>query len=535
MSLFTQKNIQPDSGFWGQLAQFVLKTQQQTKRPLVIALLSGILLGLAHAPIYFFAGLYIAIPVLIWLMASATSKKSAFWVGWAFGMGYFTIGLYWIASSMLVDLSYAWMIPFSVLGLPALYSVGIGIISVLVNRLQPYISPVILLPCLWVIFEIIRSSGTLAFPWLQLGYISLISDGLSQGASLVGVFGLSLFFMLSASIIAPAPFSEVNRRKALFSSAFILPLVLLIWGNSRVASHPTTYTNTVVKIIQPNIQQENKWQYHLMQKNLISLIEQSAKPIPSESPLYGHDIDAIIWPETAFTYTGNQYPTIVNSVTKAMPNQAPLITGAPRIKGKDYDTIFNSVQVFKNGEITQTYDKIHLVPFGEFIPYKQYLPKFISTITRSAITAGINPNILTVGDMTFRPLVCYEIAFNETVATTPTGKRPNVFLNVTNDGWFGNTSGPYQHLDIARMRAIEYGIPVIRAANTGISATIDAVGRIIHQLPLNKQGEIITFIPDSITTTLFATHQNRILYLLLVVLIIIGTTLSFKMRRKKGL
>ena len=567
MSIFTPKAIQPDSGFWGQLAHFILranppklgtdvspsdKTQKpQSKNPsknplrhgLVLSLLSGIILGLAHAPVYFFAGLYIATPIILWLVVTAPHKKSAFWRGWFFALGYFTTGLYWIASSMLVDMAFAWMVPFAVLGIPAIYGVGVGIIAVLVHQLQYRIPPAILFACLWVVFEFIRGMGTLTFPWLQVGYISLVSDGLSQGAAYVGVYGLSLLFLVTAGFIAHAPFAETGARKALFSTTFLLPLVLLIWGNSRVASNPTHYTDTVVKIVQPNIAQQDKWNPVKMGHNLRQLLSQSTQPLEATHPLAQQTIDGVIWPETAFTYLAIQHTDLVAQVSNAMPNQAPLITGAPRIPTKNnYDTIYNSVQVFEDGTVQQSYDKMHLVPFGEFIPYKKYLPSFVDAIAKTELTHGEYPHPIRLGDKILRPLVCYEIAFNHTVANIHNEngedkngdheKRPHVLLNLTNDAWFGSTSGPYQHLDIARMRAIEYGIPVLRVANTGISGSIDGMGRLLDHIPLNTQGTLTLFIPDSAPITIFAQHKNNTVKLLMIVLLFLGTIIGCKMRQK---
>ena len=543
MTVFTPNAIQPDSGFWGQLARFVLQSNTRNRdtkflfnlvlSPLFLCLVSGMILGLAHAPVYFFAGVYIATPIILWLIVSAPTKKSAFWRGWFFALGYFATGLYWIASSMLVDMAFAWMVPFAVLGIPAIYGVGVGMIAVLVNRLQNHIPPAILFACLWVVFEFIRGLGTLTFPWLQVGYITLVSDGLSQGAAYVGVYGLSLLFLTTAGFIAHAPFQETGARKALFSATFLLPLVLLIWGNSRVAANPTQYTDTVVKIIQPNIQQQDKWHPAHMEKNLRQLLSQSSQPLDANHPLSGRDLNGVIWPETAFTYLPNNHPDLVASVSNTMPNSVPLITGAPRTPtAGNYDTIYNSVHLFENGVVKRSYDKIHLVPFGEFIPYKKYLPSFVNAISKTELTHGETPNAISLGNRVFRPLVCYEIAFNTTVANTSTGERPNVLLNLTNDAWFGSTSGPYQHLDIARMRAIEYGIPVIRVANTGISGSIDSMGRLLDHIPLNTQGTLTLLIPDSTPITVFAQYKNNIVKLLIIVLMILGAIISCKMRSK---
>ena len=503
-SRFTLDKIHETSGFFGALARFIITantTPNSFKFPhrhsTLIALLVGALLALGHAPTYAFWGLYISIPVIVWQMVSAPTGRGAFYRGWLFGLGYFTVGYYWLVFSMTVDTKHLWLIPFSLLGLPAFYGLGTGLVAWLVYRLQNRLSPVMTFAILWVLYELIRASGTLAFPWLQVGYLAGVSDGLMQGASLVGVYGLSLMFLLTAGLISLAPFSESGKRKALYSTALIIPLILLIWGNGRVASNPTQYTDTVVRLVHPNIIQRDKWDTAKMPQNLEKLVTLSNETLPQNHPLYGKDIETVLWPETAYTYATIETPHVVKKISDAMPNGASLITGTPRIDHPyKYDTLYNSVQVFDGGVVTQSYDKMHLVPFGEFIPYIQYLPDWVVALNGSGgMKKGDGIGFLTLGSVRYRPLVCYEIAFAHTVGHLDNGDRPHVLLNVTNDAWFGNTSGPYQHLDIARMRAIEQGLPVLRVVNRGISAVIDPVGRILQSLPLDATGTITTRIP----------------------------------------
>lgn len=497
---YTLQSITDNAGFFGALARYIMTANtapntltKPQNHSTIIALGAGALLALGHAPTHIFAVLYISIPIILWQILTAKCPRGAFKRGYMFGMGYFTAGLYWIATAMITDPTFAWLIPFALLGIPAIYSVGIGGVAWLTYRLQNHLNPVITFTALWVLFEIIRGSGTLAFPWLQIGMLSGASDGIMQGAWLVGVHGLSALFVGMAGLIAMAPFAENTTRRALYSTALIIPLTLLIWGNGRIAQNPPQYTDTIIRLVQPSIQQQDKWNRQKMGKNLQTLVALSNQPLPKTHPHHGQKIDLVLWAETAYTYAPADTPDTVKWVSQNMPNNAPLITGVPRITApQTYDKIYNSMQVFENGKATQYYDKINLVPFGEFIPYQKYLPKILGTITGIGTTQGQSTKPITIGGKTYHPLICYEIAFKNRM---PKHGQADAIINITNDAWFGNTTGPHQHLAIAKIRAIETGLPVIRVTNTGITTIITPTGKTTKTLPQNQQATITTQLP----------------------------------------
>jgi apolipoprotein N-acyltransferase len=245
------------------------------------------------------------------------------------------------------------------------------------------------------------------------------------------------------------------------------------------------------------------------------------------------DATHLIWPESAFPFFLTREPDALVRIADLLPNGTVLITGAVRAPATSatgpVSRAYNSVYVIDDkGAILSVYDKVHLVPFGEYLPFQSRLEQlglqqltkvqggFIEGTRRRAIDVPRAPRML--------PLVCYEIIFpGEAV---PAGERPGWLVNVTNDGWFGMSPGPYQHLQQARVRAIEQGLPLVRAANTGVSAVVDPLGRIVHSLPLGTEGVIDSSLPQALAPTLYVRAGDGFAGLLL------GLALILVVRRK---
>jgi len=310
-------------------------------------------------------------------------------------------------------------------------------------------------------------------------------------------------------------------------------IVMAVFGMVRLASTPTTFVDGVrLRIMQPNLPQDVKFNYSAKQQVLDRYIKLSDGATGPQSAGIA-DITHLIWPESAFPFFLTREPDALAQIAALLPARTLLITGAVRAPATaapgPIKRAYNSVYVIDgNGRILSVYDKVHLVPFGEYLPYQTRLERlglmqltkvqggFISGNRRRAIDVPGMPRML--------PLVCYEIIFpGEAV---PAGERPGWLLNLTNDGWFGFSPGPYQHLQQARARAIEQGLPLVRAANTGISAVVDPLGRIVRALPLGTEGLVDAGLPQRIAPTAYVRAGDGFAGLLL------GAALILVVRRR---
>ena len=475
------------------------------------AFLAGSLCCLGLPPLGWFPVLWLGFPVLVWLLGGATTKRQAFTTGWCFAFGYFLFGLYWIAASMFVDLKrFGWLIPITVAGLPAGLSILYGLAALAWQKLNRHktggvVSALTLAWC-FAAAEYIRGYLFTGFPWNLFGYVWTEFLPVAQSASLFGSYGLT-FVTLCAAVL-PAALTTPGKRTAYIANGLALGgfLILGLWGAWRLQA-PTTYLpDTYVRLVQPNIAQNLKWDPQERAGNFELLLEMTA--LPSDRPL-----THIIWPETAVTYFLDSDAPHRLRISAVLPEQATLLTGAPRqeISPTGDKLFFNSLLALnRSGMISASYDKFHLVPFGEYVPFRSFGPIAAATAGLGAFTAGPGPRSLhTPGLPPLSPLICYEVIFPHHVVDPH--DRPRLLVNITNDAWYGRTAGPHQHLAISRMRAIEEGMPLIRVANTGISAVIDAYGRTLQSLPLGAAGNIDTMIPEATPQLTINSHYGEIL------------------------
>lgn len=487
------------------------------RRRQLAALAAGMVCALGLPPLNLFAVLWFSLPLLLLLLSGASRPRQAFILGWLFGFGYFVIGLYWIAAALFVDIKqFFWLLPFTLAGLPAVLALYYGLATWWWHRCRLRgIVGVLHLALLFGLAEYARGHLFTGFPWNLFGYVWADILPMAQSASLFGSYGLTLVTLIAACL--PTTLIETPNRRALLAN--ILALVCLaglaIWGSLRLAEQPTNYTmNNHVRLVQPNIAQQMKWDPKERERNFQTLLSLSGTP--SNLPL-----THIIWPETALTGFAAEDASRRAVLAAALPPDVLLLTGTVRRQpdsgGNRWD-FFNSLVVLApNGELVATYDKFHLVPFGEYVPLRGFAPVASLTSGMGAFTAGPGPQSLTVpGLPALSALICYEVIFPGAVVAPE--HRPHLLLNITNDGWYGNTAGPYQHLASARMRAIEEGLPLLRVANTGISAVVDAQGRVLQSLPLGSQGVLDTAVPAAGEALLFARLGNRIFWLMLAAL-----------------
>lgn len=508
-------------------------TTALTSRPRLTCLLAGFLTVFALPPFGFFPLLFITLPVLYRALQGITPKQG-FVRGWCFSFGLLVGSLYWIAASMFVDLAaFWWAVPLAVAGLPlylSLYSGFAGAAYTWLDRrfvLTPA-AGVFTLAVLLSLADLARGTIFTGFPWVMLGQTWEYALPLLQSVSLIGIYGLTLLTLL----LGLTPILLKYRQRATASAIILVTLLLTGWGTYRLATANDAMVDGVqLRLIQPNIPQSMKMDQSAHLRNFqhgLDLAALSAGVPPTH----------IIWPEAAVPFLLDQSEEQRLQIGARTPDNGLTIMGAPwRRFTEDGERLYSNslVAIDSVGALQHQYDKSHLVPFGEYFPLRAVLKNWFGTslnaIAAGAIdfTPGPGPQTLRLpGLPPFSPMICYEIIFSGEV-TDPTD-RAGWLLNVTNDAWFGTTTGPYQHFAIARLRAIEEGLPVIRVANTGISGVIDAYGRILGTTSLNTRTALDMGLPVSLPPTLFSKFHN-ISYLLLLVGCILA---AFLLQRKRS-
>jgi apolipoprotein N-acyltransferase len=508
----------------------------------LIAFTAGALSALAMAPFNAWPVLFLTFPVVVFLIDGAGAGRlrgvpAAGLAGFWFGLGYFVPGLYWIGYAFLVDAStFGWLLPFAVLGLPAYLALftafGFALARLLWTRDA---SRVISLAISLTLSEWLRGHLLTGFPWNAFGYALSEPLALAQTASLVGLWGLT--FLSVAIFASPAVLVDGRsrgRRPWLAPVAALLVLVAMgIFGAVRLSQHPTQMVADVkLRIMQPNLQQDVKFNYaakaDVMQKYL-TLSDRAAGP----SSTGVRDASILIWPESAFPFFLTREADAMAQIAGLLPKGTVLITGSVRAPdvppGTRITRAYNSIYVINHdGSVLSIYDKLHLVPFGEYLPFQDWLEALgleqLTKIQGGFIAGNLRHTMQIPGAPPALPLICYEAIFPADIVMRD--DRPGWIVNLTNDGWFGISTGPYQHLQQARLRAIEQGLPVIRAANTGISAVIDPTGRIVARLGLGIEGVLDSSLPSAIPPTVYARTGD------IPAAIVIGAALIFVGRRR---
>lgn len=480
-------------------------------RPKLGCLLAGFLTVGALPPWHVWPLLFIAFPWLLLQINRAVSKRRAFACGYWFGFGFFAAGLSWVGNALLIDAAvFGWLYPLVLLAAGGFFGLFTAVPALLAYLFRGLYARWLALAGFWVLSEWLRSFILTGFPWNLLGSVLAFDITLLQAAALIGTYGLSGLVLLAAS--APALCLHYRNRTALIISlSIIIGISLLLWGfgSWRLKQYPERAGNLKIRIVQPAIPQQMKWQPDTLEDNFADYISLSRSP-------GFEDIDFVIWGETASPFPLDLDREHLLQAAAAVPPQGFLITGLVRY-GFDPDEGYyrprNSLLVIgRNGEIAAAYDKSHLVPFGEYIPLRRFLPQWIRPITGAIANfmPGQGPQALQAGNYpSFGGLICYEIIFPGQVAAR--NPRPEWLVNLTNDGWYGDSAGPYQHLVTTQLRAVEEGLTIVRAANTGISAVISPVGKIIAELGLNRRGFIDANLPQTLTiSTAYGKNCNII-------------------------
>ena len=440
---------------------------------------------------------------------------SAAVAGWWFGFGYFVSGIYWVGYAFLVEAKvFGWLMPFAVIGLPAYLALYTGFGLAVARLIWPRGAVrVLALALALTIGEWLRGHLLTGFPWNAFGYALMSPSWLAQGSALLGLWGMT--FLAVAVYTSPAVLADDvtdTRRPWLAPGLGAAVLIALAaYGAIRLARTPTEYVADVrLRLMQPNLQQDERFNYGQKQSVMKRYLELSDRAT-GENATGVRDVTHLIWPESAFPFFLTREPDVLAQIAALLPAGTVLITGAIRAPEDATASLitraYNSVYVIDHtGSVLSVYDKVHLVPFGEYLPFQALLERLglmQLTKVRGGFIPGDRHRAMTVpGAPSMTPLVCYEIVFPGEVV--PRGERPGWLLNLTNDGWFGLSAGPYQHFQQSRIRAIEEGLPLVRVANTGISAVVDPLGRVIASLPLGSTGVLDARLPRATAPTVYA-------------------------------
>jgi apolipoprotein N-acyltransferase len=504
-------------------------------RRLGLAYLAGFIVILAFPPFSFVPVLWISFPALMWMLDGCASRRAAISVGWAFGFGHFTTSLYWIANAFYVDRE-----TFGALAVPAIGALcaALGLFMAVIAALQSIIPPpgeddmpddrtanmaprIVMFAAAWTVLEWTRAWIFTGFPWNPMAEVwselnTPFGLPMIQITTLIGTYGLTFITVLVACL--PAVLGHTPRLRRAWLTAAAAPLILIVVGAGgalRLSLTETTFVPGVkLRLVQAAIQQADRARPSLWEAQLEDYVQLSLKGRPD-------DITHVIWGEGAVPpgFFLNLDEGHRRAAGAAAPANGLLITGADRaFRDADGEPHFyNSLYVLTPaGEIAGLYDKTHLVPFGEYMPLRWLVPYDKITGGTGDYSAGTGLKLFQVGSLPpFTPLICYEVIFSGEVTAKSDSARSRWLLNLTNDTWFGLSAGPPQHFAMARLRAVEEGLPLVRAANTGISGVIDGTGHTIAFLGLGARGVVDVALPaPSVAATPFALLGNFIPLLL---------------------
>lgn len=493
-------------------------------RRAALLLFAGAIAALSMPPFFLLPLLFLALPIWVWCLDGAeigTGIKRlfgpSFSIGFYFGLGYFLVAIHWVGAAFFVD--GGWMLglmPIAVLALAAILAVFWGFASAFAHLFW-HKGPwrVLALALFLTLAEFARGHLFTGFPFDLLGYALTLNAEFSQLASIIGVYGLTALVALLGTmpaLIWPSDQRRITRRLVPFFTIVVVLVGQFAFGNYRLNQIELTQpSNIKLRLVQPNIPQSLKWQAEsqpVIMERLLSLSE--TKLSPDDAGILG--VSHIIWPESAMPFFLADHPEELAKIARMMPLGKYLITGAPREQigvgatGGDY----NSVLVINDdGEVVTSYDKTHLVPFGEYLPFQNLWDKFgikQFVVGNEGWQIGDGRRALVAGATKFLPLICYEAIFSGDLGA-PIADA-DFILNLTNDAWFDGSIGPQQHFHHARLRAIEEGRSLVRVANSGITALVDPLGRTVASLASGEIGVLDITPPAPIATPIFAQMRH---------------------------
>ena len=499
-------------------------------RRLLIMLVAGAIAAFSMPPFLFLPMLFVTMPLWVWCLDGAERSSGwglvfgpSFWIGFCFGLGYFVVALHWVGSAFLVDGgALVFAIPFAVLALASVLAVFWGLASAGAHFFwSNSFMRIISLSIFLALAEFLRGTLFTGFPFDVLGYALTANVTMMQLASVVGIYGLTILAAILGflpALVWPQDERSLSARLLPLFMIFALLAAQLGFGQYRLNEIETSPRGDMrVRLVQPGVLQSEKWRPESAQIILERLLSMSAaRTNPDDTGL--NDITHLIWPEAALPFFLSDFPEALVRIADMLPDGTTLITGAPRrqldtnLQEREYNSI---LAIDSSGETLASYDKTHLVPFGEYLPFEPVLNsiginQFVTAF--KGWSAGESRNLMqTPTTPPFLPLICYEAIFSGALfSKSPDGaaQKAQFILNLTNDAWFDNSIGPDQSFQHARLRAVEQGLPMIRVANTGKSAIIDPLGRISSVMEPGEIGIADADIPNRIEPTIFSRYLN---------------------------
>ena len=498
-------------------------------RRFLLALVAGAATALALPPLFLWPVLFVSLPLLVFLVEGAQGRRGgtlwpAFRVGWAFGFGYHMAGLWWIGAAFLVDAEeFLALLPVAVTLLPAGLALFCGTASAVARFFfAGGWTRVLALAAALSATEWLRGHVLSGFPWNAFGALAATSDATIGWVALWGVYGLALPAL--AVFMTPALFARGHGRRGdtLFAGFALLAVV----GHAAwlLGREPLPNGGSVaVRVVQPAVPQRDKWDPENAAAIVQSLLDLSGARTSPETP--GLEPGTLlVWPESVFPFLVAREPSVLAAIADLVPDGAALVSGGMRGEDASLNAdgtanpslVWNSVLAFDpEGRIVAAQDKTHLVPFGEYLPFQDTLESFgLRQLTQrrggfepGAERVALDLSSLVAGLPPVLALVCYEIVFPGDVVPDDAA-RPGMILNVTNDGWFGRTTGPHQHAHAARLRGVEEGLPLVRAANDGVSFVADAHGAIVASLGRGQRGTLDARLPLAAVLTPYARWRD---------------------------
>lgn len=507
------------------------------------AFLAGALAVLGQAPYDFFAACFVSFPVLVWLLDGATGEpadgwfrrlRPAFAVGWWFGFGYFLAGLWWIGGALLVEAdSFAWALPFAVVGIPLALAFFYGFATAAARLLwSGGIGRIAALAVGFGLAEWLRDFLFTGFPWNAVGYAAMPVPLMMQSVSVVGMVGMNT---LAVFVFALPALLAARRHLVVGAALFALAAVAHVgFGYVRLAQQSAPAVRSLdVRIVQPNVDLEEKWDASVRDRIFSDLLALSSAP-----PEKGHARpQLIVWPETSVPFLFTERPDALSAIGSMLDDDQMLLAGVVREESASAadagGLYYNSVVAIDgNGEIVDAVDKLHLVPFGEYLPFSGLLRSLgVEQLVAGPMvfSAGNDRHPIVVpGGVRALPFICYEVIFPDLVAVD--AASTGLIVNVTNDAWFGDTPGPYQHFRQAQVRAVENGLPLLRAANNGISAVVDPDGRIVDALAVDAHGVLDVHVPIARRTVVSASQRRVNGFLIIFLLAVVAAALNVRQK-----
>ncbi|WP_082505911.1 apolipoprotein N-acyltransferase [Aureimonas sp. Leaf324] len=516
------------------------------RRRALLAFAAGLVATLGLAPVNVPAVGFLSFPVLVWLLDGASGRPGAglfrrvapaFRIGWCFGFGYFLGGLWWLGAAVLQGgTAFLWALPLAVLGLPMVLAIYHGLAAA-VARLAWSDGPgrLFALAASFAGFEWLRGTLLTGFTWNELGVLAAPVPLLMGSLSLIGLHGLTILAVFVFSL--PALLAGAPRGRAL-TAAFGVAIVAAHagYGAWHLSQAPVgTVPDVALRIVQPAILQSDKWDPAEADANFAKLLSLTSGGEPAAE----NTRRLVVWPESAFPFILTDRPDAVTRLADALAPTDTLMAGATRVEGETSDPgarFYNSLYVIdSSGAVRDAGDKLHLVPFGEYLPFQEALESLgITQLTMlpGGFSAGSSRRVMRAGEggPSFLPLICYEAIFPDEILGSGES-RPDFLLNVTNDAWYGHTPGPYQHLKQAQLTAAAFGLPLVRAANTGISVVTDSVGRPVAGLSLGEGGTVDAALPVAGPPTVYSRIGNLAFAVIVSLFALLGIAASVRSGR----